>query len=76
MISRISNWFDTYRTPMIQVGGWFCIRIKQLFLWFAGLSSVVLLHINLFHMGEKWNDRVIVICLVLMALNHSVVETK
>lgn len=72
----MANWFDTYRTPMIQVGNWFCIRIKQSVLFLAGFASIISLHLNLLHLGEAWNDRVIVICLILMSLNHSVVETK
>lgn len=72
----LRNFFSTNKTTLIQIGSWFAIRIKQLFLAATGISSVILLHKDLLHLGETWNDGIILVCLILMSLNHSVVETK
>lgn len=70
------TWFNSYRTPLVAVGNFFYIRIRQLFLWTIGVASVVLLHSDMLHLGEAWNDRLVLVCMCLMALNHSIVEGK
>lgn len=69
-------WYDAYRSPLLKVGNAFFIRIRQLFMWSVGVAVVVAAHSDLLHLGEVWNDRLVLICLCLMALNHSVIEGK
>lgn len=69
-------WYDAYRSPLLNVFDFFFIRIRQLFMWALTIGSVVVLHSDLLHLGEVWNDRLVLICLCLMALNHSVIEGK
>ena len=72
----LNTLFSDYKTPLIQVGDWFALRIKQLFFSLVGIASVLSLHSNLLHLSEPWNDRIILLCLILMSLNHSVVEVN
>lgn len=69
-------WYDSYRSPLLAVGNFFFIRIRQLFIWTLTVASVVLLHSDLLHFGEVWNDRLVLICMCLLAFNHSIIEGK
>lgn len=69
-------WYDEYRSPLLNVFNAFFIRLRQLFLWLLAVAVVVVTHSDLLHFGEVWNDRLALICLCLLALNHSVIEDK
>lgn len=70
------QWFNSYRTPLIAVGSFFYVRVRQSYVLLLVIATVVLAHTDKLHFGEFWNDLIVLVCLIILALNHSVVEKK
>jgi hypothetical protein len=70
------RWYSEYKTPLVAIGTFWFVRLRQLYISLTAVAAVIVIHTDLLHFGEFWNDLIVLVCLVLLTLNHSVLEKQ